>query len=551
MTKKNRGIQNAYRLLMLATLLLALGAHGWAQDAKEDAAATLVIYNENDKESAELARFYAEKRGIAKDRVLGLKCPKLEEITRADYEKTIAEPLRKAMTANSWWKLRAADDPNGPVESNKIRFVALMRGMPLKIAEAPKYPGDMQSGPPPIGIVNASAVDSELAALGLNQKVISGALNNPYFRSYSSFAEFRHPEMMLVCRLDGPSAEIVRRMITDGLEAEKEGLVGITYIDARNIAEAGYADGDKWLYQVAKEARRRGSPVVLDNGPDLFPESYPMGRAALYFGWYTEHATGPFMHPGFRFARGAVAVHIHSFSGFTVRDPMRNWVAPLLAAGAAATLGNVYEPFLALTPQLDIFHGRLREGYTFAESSYMSLRALSWMTTCVGDPLYRPFKGVLDLDERPKTGEWAEYRKGAQLWFSVDRTKGDAALRESGKKLRSGVIMEGLGLLQVAVDDPTAALASFADAREYYGDTNDAMRVAVHEIFILRAQGKNLEAYTLAVKMAAAVPKSPAGDLLKALAAPPPPATPAPPPGLLPTTPAPMTPMPVKVPPRR
>jgi uncharacterized protein (TIGR03790 family) len=550
MRTPSRGI-NDWLLALAAALLLVLGGLGWAQDAREDAAATLVIYNENDKDSAELARFYAEKRGIAKERVLGLKCPKAEEITRVEYERTIAEPLRKAMTANFWWKLRSADDPMGPVESNRIRFVALMRGMPLKIVEAPKFPGDMQSGPPPIGTVNAAAVDSELAALGLNQKVISGALNNPYFRSYSRFADFQHPEIMLVCRLDGPTPEIVKRMITDGIEAEKEGLVGITYIDARNIAEAGYTEGDKWLYAVAKEARRRGSPVVLDNGPDLFPESYPMGRAALYFGWYTEHASGPFMHPGFRFARGAVAVHIHSFSGLTVRDPMRNWVAPLLAAGASATLGNVYEPFLALTPQLDVFHGRLREGYTFAESSYMSLRALSWMTTCVGDPLYRPYKGVLELDERPRAGEWAEYRKGAQLWFSTDRKRGDAALRESGKKLRSGVIMEGLGLLQVAVDDPAAALASFAEARGYYGDTEDAMRVAVHEIFILRAQGKNLEAYALAVKMAAAVPKSPAGDLLKALAAPPPPpATPAPP-GLLPMTPPPMTPAPIKALPKR
>jgi uncharacterized protein (TIGR03790 family) len=535
-------------LLVAATLLILCG-HVISEEPNSDAAATLVIYNENDKDSVELARFYAEKRGIAKDRLLGLKCPKVEEITRVEYDRTIAEPVRKAMTSNFWWKLRDPDDPLGPVESNKIRFIALIRGVPLKIAAVPKYPGDrVGPGPAEIAAMNAAAVDSELASLGLNQKMISGALTNPYYRSFSSFSDFRHPEMMLVCRLDGPTPEIVRRMITDSIEAEKEGLAGFAYIDARNIAEAGYKDGDGWLYGVAKEARRRGTPVILDNGPDLFPESYPMGRAALYFGWYTEHAQGPFMRSDFRFARGAVAVHIHSFSGFTVRDPMRNWVAPLLAAGASATLGNVYEPYLALTPQLDIFHDRLRAGFTFAESAYMSLRAISWMTTCVGDPLYRPYKGVLELDERPRTGEWAEYRKGAQLWFSVDRKRGDAALQESGKRLHSGVIMEGLGLLQVAVGDTAAAMASFATAREYYGDTEDAMRVAVHEIFLLRDAGKNLEAFTLAVKMATAVPKSPSGDLLKALAAPPaPPSLPD-----SPTTPTPVKSAPAKAtPPRR
>ncbi len=523
-------------LKMVAGLALALaaGAFGRAQDAANngngDAAATLVIFNENDKDSAELARFYAEKRGIAKDHVLGLKCARTEEISRADYDRTIAEPLRKAMTANFWWKLREPENPLGPVESNKIRFIALMRGIPVKIAEAPKYPGDRVTAPAPIGTVNAAAVDSELSVLGLNMRQISGALNNPYFRSFSSFADFRRPEIMLVGRLDGPTAEIVRRMITDSLAAEQDGLAGIAYIDARNIASEGYAEGDKWLYGAANEARRRGTPVVLDNGPELFPENYPMRQAALYFGWYTDRAAGPFVRPDFRFVRGAVAVHIHSFSGATVRDPLQNWVAPLLSAGAAATIGNVYEPYLALTPQLDVFHNRLRSGFTFAESAYMSVRTLSWMTTFVGDPLYRPYKGVLDLDDRPRTGEWAEYRKGAQLWFSTDRAKGDAALRETGRKLRSGAIMEGLGLLQVSAGDTKAALESFALAREFYGNTDDAMRVAIHEIFLLRAAKRDLEALTVALTMASAVPKSPAAELLKSLAAPPPPPAPPVPP---------------------
>jgi uncharacterized protein (TIGR03790 family) len=507
-------------------LALVSGVKGRAQpgaDAAQnpknpDAAATLVVFNENDRDSGELARFYAEKRGIPKEQIVGLKCAKTEEITRDDYDRTIAEPLRKAMTANFWWKLQELDNPLGPVASNKIRFVALMRGIPLKIAATPKYAGDRANGPPPIGNENAAAVDSELATLGFYSRQISGALNNPYFRSYTPFADTRTPAMMLVCRLDGPTPEIVRRMITDSLAAEQEGLTGFLYVDARAIAEAGYADGDKWLYSLANEARRRGTPVILDNGPDLFPENYPMRQAGMYFGWYTENAAGPFVRPDFRFNRGAVAVHIHSFSGSTVRDPILRWVAPLLSAGAAATLGNVYEPYLALTPQLDVFHSRLRSGFTFAESAYMSERVLSWMTTFVGDPLYRPFKGALELDEKPESGEWAEYRQGAKLWFSTERAKGDAALRAAGKKLHSGVIMEGLGLLQISADDAGAALASFAQAREYYGNTDDAMRVAIHEIIQLRALGRDLEAVVLAKKMAEAVPKSTAADLLKVLA---------------------------------
>ena len=89
-------------------LLLGGGVKGHAEEENADAAATLVIYNQNDKDSGDLARFYAEKRGIAKEQVLGFKCAKTEEITRDEYDQTIAEPLRKAMVANIWWKPAAA-----------------------------------------------------------------------------------------------------------------------------------------------------------------------------------------------------------------------------------------------------------------------------------------------------------------------------------------------------------------------------------------------------------------------------------------------------------
>ncbi|MEI9895770.1 MAG: TIGR03790 family protein [Chthoniobacter sp.] len=237
------------------------------------AAATLVVFNEADRDSVELAHFYAEKRGIPKEQVIGLKTAKTEEITRDEYEHTIAEPLRRMFTANLWWKLREPESPLGPVESNKIHFVALMRGIPLKIAEAPGYPGDKAIGAGPVATVNAAAVDSELSVLGLRTHVISGAMPNPYFRSFSGIADAHRPELLLVCRLDAPSPEIVRRMITDSIEAEENGLTGLAYIDARNIKEAGYLEGDTWLYALANSARRHGTPVVLDNGPGLFPRA--------------------------------------------------------------------------------------------------------------------------------------------------------------------------------------------------------------------------------------------------------------------------------------
>lgn len=525
---------------------LTLGALAAAQSGAEvdpfppaaspnpNAEATLVIYNEKDPESRDLADFYAKQRGIAKDRVLGLKCSLSEEISREDYDRTIAEPLRRAFTANFWWKLREPDNLLGPVVSNRIRFIALIRGMPLKIAGlATPYPGDKPTHDSAIGPRNDASVDSELSTLGFFNRVISGGLNNPYFRSFTPIVDARRPELMLVCRLDGPSAGTVRRMITDGIAAEREGLTGLAYIDARGLGPGPYREGDEWMLAAAATARRKGMPVVLDNGPEIFPESYPMRQAAIYYGWYTETVAGPFVRPNFRFARGAVAVHLHSFSGATVRDPTKCWVAPLLAAGAAATLGNVYEPYLTLTPHLDIFHDRLCAGFTFAEASFMCQRVLSWMTTSVGDPLYRPFAGVEAGEQKPQSGEWAAYRAGAKIWFTQNPAAGATALTATGKKFRSGVIFEGLGLLQLAVNDGPAAIAAFQQARENYIHPDDVARVAIHEVIQLRTAGREKEALALTRRMLAANPQGAAAPMLRTFD--PPPATPAPLPFATPT----------------
>ncbi len=499
-----------------------------------DADATVVVYNEKDDESRDLARFYMEQRRIPKGNLIALNTAISEDISRDDYERSIAEPIRRAFTSNFWWKLREPDSPLGPVESNKIRYLAVIRGVPVRINGAIGYPGDKIFGEPPLGTRSDAAVDSELAALGMFNRAISGALNNPYYRSFTPIADFRHPELMLVCRLDGPSAGTVRRMITDSIASEREGLTGFAYVDARGLPDGPYKEGDDWMNAIATTARRRGIPTIFDNGPEVFPESYPMRQAALYYGWYMENVTGPFTRPGFKLARGSIAIHIHSFSAITIRDPQKAWVAPLLYSGAAATLGNVFEPYLTLTVHLDVFHDRISAGFSFAEAAYMAQRVLSWQTTCVGDPLYRPYADASFGEAKPRDGEWAEYRRGARLWFDKTPAAGAEALDASARKLRSGVIYEGLGLLQLTRNDPTAAITAFQQARQLYKNPEDAARAGIHEIIQLRAAKRTDEALTLTRKLIAANPRASFLPLLRTFD--PPPATP------VPATPAPTTP---------
>src|SRR5207302_9254349 len=166
---------------------------------------------------------------------------------------------------------------------------------------------------------------------------------------------------------------------------------------------------------------------------------YPMTDCALYFGWKADNAAGPFAQPDFRFSRGAVAVHIHSFSAMTLRDPNAFWVAPLLERGAAATLGNVYEPYLQMTAHLNIFNDRLLHGFTFAESAYSSIEVLSWMWVMVGDPLYRPYGSWLQIEaagDSGKTDQWKMYHNFAVQNFSNDAVQYRVLASQAARRAR-------------------------------------------------------------------------------------------------------------------
>src|SRR5438309_9755987 len=54
---------------------------------------TIVIYNKAIPESADLAKFYAQQRRIARDHLVGLDCSVEEEISREEYDTTIAAPF--------------------------------------------------------------------------------------------------------------------------------------------------------------------------------------------------------------------------------------------------------------------------------------------------------------------------------------------------------------------------------------------------------------------------------------------------------------------------
>jgi len=486
---------------------------GWAEQSL--APSTIVVYNKAALDSAELARFYAQKRGIASDHVVGLTCSTDEEITREEYDANIAGPLRETFETRKWWTVRETSEQQTTVTSTSIRFVAVIKGVPLKIkpTEGP-YLGDQSTGGPVSGH-NEASVDSELATLGLFSRQISGPLRNPYFQSYKPIGEVDNPVLLLVCRLDAPKTETVRRMIVDSIAAEKRGLWGRAYVDGAHETAPGYALGDQWLAEIPVQLRKVGVPVVYDNSPAVFPDGYPMTDCALYYGWRTEKAAGPFAQPEFRFSPGAVAVHIHSFSAMTLRDPNANWVGPLLSHGAAASLGNVYEPYLQFTAHLDIFSDRLLHGFTLAESAYSSIDVLSWMSVMVGDPLYRPYVSWLRIETEGDSGKrdfWKMYHDFAVQNFSIPAAQYRSLARQAASRMHNCPMIEDLGLMEIADGNLAAATSYFGQARTCYSNRDDILRVVMEEADAwnkLKKPGRGIDLIRSTLRIAGDAPAAP------------------------------------------
>jgi uncharacterized protein (TIGR03790 family) len=280
--------------------------------------------------------------------------------------------------------------------SSKIRYAVLCYGVPLKIADdwSVRQNEPQGAGGASLFQDNGASVDSELVWLPLleNKVRLSGPMTSWVYGATNVAPLNPTNGILLVTRLDGPSADIAMGLVKKSLEAEQNGLWGRAYFDTRSISEPPYKLGDEWILASAELCRELGYDITLDTNAATFPADFPMSQIAIYAGWYNADADGPFAQPTVEFMPGAFAYHLHSFSAATLRSTTKSWCGPLLAKGAACTMGCVDEPSIQFTPNVAIFLSRWAIGrFTFGEAAWAAQPALSWQTTVIGDPLYRPF----------------------------------------------------------------------------------------------------------------------------------------------------------------
>jgi len=382
----------------------------------------LIISNRNVAAGDKLARYYMERRQVPRENHLQLRTTGQEQISREDYEKQIAVPMRKFLHEK---------DPNGL----RFRCIVLMYGMPLRVLAPPSTAAErkqlkglksrletLENSIAALGEEQESqrrslqdeteavrriieqrrqfhkgaAVDSELALVLEEDHPLYGWTPNRFFLGFRGLAKDKLlQKVLLVSRLDGPTPDVVRRMIDDSLATEETGLTGLAYFDARwpqpdSKPSSAYGLYDAAIHNTARLLRRSDSvAVVLDDKESLFQPGQAPG-AALYNGWYS---LGKYVD-AFDWVRGAVGFHVASSECTTLkRKGSRVWCKAMLEDGVAATVGPVAEPYLQSFPSPEIFFGCLVQGrdelaecYAFANPFW------SWQMVLLGDPLYKPYK---------------------------------------------------------------------------------------------------------------------------------------------------------------
>lgn len=489
----------------------------------------VVVYVRNSPESKSVADYYASRRGVPENQVIGLDVSVGDNLSRADFSKLVEIPLIEELQSRKLCRYEIGSVPatnDFPARTlykcveSKVRYLLLTWGFPYRITEDPTLKEPGAENLPVQNRRNEAAVDSDLSILGA-KGYLSYASCVPNFSIEMTNAVI-HPTngVFMVTRLDGPTVAIAKGLVDRAMFAETNGLVGHAYIDERSIKEGPYVTGDRWMTNTALVTRAMGYSTYVDHDPGTLPASFPLSQVAVYAGWYDGSASGPFAAGTVEFMPGSIAYHLHSFSAVNLRSLHLNWVGPLLNAGATVTMGCVAEPYLDLTPQPHrLVERMLVRGFTFGEASIASQSHLSWQNVFIGDPLYRPLgraatplESINQLEAAfrqrgdPRL-EWIILRK-VNLYIEAGKPRGPLLrdLQATAQSTNSAVIAEKIAQLHADNIDFREASAWGAKALKLSTSPGQKLRLLQNMAEWQSLLGQYAEALTTLIEVEALRP---------------------------------------------
>ena len=496
---------------LLATFAVAFSAATRAADTGDE---VIVVYNSRMPESKTVAEYYAQRRNVPRDQIFGFALTSNLDMTRAEFREALQKPLYKILEDRNLWHVSAAlIRPTNGLPSRvewlprrtRIRYAVLCYGVPARIVPDPSLHEAVEEKMRPELRRNEAAVDSELALLPCldNELPLAGPLNNPVYAATNAASFSPTNGVLMVTRLDGPSADIAKGLVDKAIQAETDGLWGRAYFDLRSITDPNYKPGDQWIRAAGEICNHIGFETTFDEKPETFPVDFPMSQIAVYCGWYDAAVSGPFTRPKVEFMPGAFAYHLYSGSGVNIRSPSEFWVGPLLAKGVTCTMGCVFEPYLTGTPELAIFVARfLYERMTFGEAAYASQPVLSWQTTFVGDPLYCPMRTPAEelhrrlTEHHSKLLEWSFLRLvNINLAAGKSPLVMAAFLEQQPASRESAVLTEKLADLYESVGKPSSAIDYYQRALKLNPSPEQRIRLRLTLGAKLEAQDQSADAY--------------------------------------------------------
>jgi uncharacterized protein (TIGR03790 family) len=246
-----------------------------------------------------------------------------------------------------------------------------------------------------------ASVDSELSLLWWDRGQYEAAWRrpNPLHHAFKKPAgsSRRDIPILMVSRIDAPTADLALRLVDRAKEGEEQGLSGTVYLDARGLPAKDQTDTYGRYDQSLRDLNSFLTQYTtyqskLENSETRFHHPGEAPDVALYVGWYRLRQ----YEDAFTFRPGAIGYHMASAEAVSIHNASeRGWCKNALERGITATLGSIAEPYLDAFPEPLEFVALLMTGqYSLVEAYYLTSRWISWRMVLVGDPLYNPWKAT-------------------------------------------------------------------------------------------------------------------------------------------------------------
>lgn len=412
----------------------ALGGAWSAASAAIGPSRVLVLYNANDTrdddhdgvpDSWQVARYYADRRGVPATNLLGLACSTDTGYAKNQFTNFLNEIVHPVMA-----RLDALGTTN-------IDVLLFSYRMPLAYCSGTR------------GIDNAMfCPELLLQACPTNPPIVDNPFLDPSPSARGRGRAFDHDrfhvgfsDCYLVTRLDGPGGVWrVMDLVDQALYAERylqpdEGYFrGYGYVDSRALkgaytdaslakdtdilegrcdsygsADANIAYAEHYVSAAGFPLRWESTKVSIGVTNAVFTDGTPATnapQALFYGGWYNLDS----YKDAFEWLPGSVACDLNSDSLYIVqfRRPVKTFGPNALARGASCVAGVLEEPYVNGHPRPYILLYYMLNGYTFAEAAGAAMPMIDWLGVSVGDPLYAPLRPGRPKVKDTQTPRFAE-----------------------------------------------------------------------------------------------------------------------------------------------